>query len=240
MSKIRILGVALFAVFAFGAISATAAFAESEWLVEGKPITTAEGALNAETVGELTLIRYSASKSATVLTEVVCSGIFDGTIGPGATDKVTSVLTLAGVAVGVLGGTALMCNVTKDEGGLTDCETGTANALVWAENLPWTTAITLSGSTFLDTFTGTGGQPAYEVECKALIGITGSELCEGPAVATLTNETMTSPASVLGMFEKVTVPKRGTCASTITEAAENIGDGNTWVVDPERLVTAVS
>ena len=112
---------------------------------------------------------------------------------------------------------------------------------MWAENLPWESLISLSGTTFLDTFTGTGGEPAYEVECEALVGVTASKLCEGPVVATLTNDTATMPASVLGVFEKVTLAKRVACTSTGRESVEISGEGNTWALEGStRLATAVS
>jgi hypothetical protein len=248
MRKVHILGVALVAVLAFSAVLATAAFA-GEWLFEGKPITTAEGALKSETEGELTLIDYAEKGSNAVLVEITCSGIFDGTVGPGAADTVTALLNLAKEEINktALTEPALLCNVTKDAGALTDCKEGTANALLWAINLPWATEIELmTNGEELDVFLNNAGKiPGYYVECESLIGISGTNSCEGGVtIATLTNGTGT-PAEVLGSFKPLAAStERANCTLTGTETAEVISTsaGKTWVVgaDLERLATAVS
>ncbi len=91
MKKIKLLGLALFALFAFSAVLANAAFAEEAlWLVKGEEVTAK---LASETTGELLLI---VLKEVIVgETWVLCSGTFDGTVGPGSADEVTALLNLA-------------------------------------------------------------------------------------------------------------------------------------------------
>jgi hypothetical protein len=248
MRKVQVLGIALVAMLAFSAVLATAAFA-GEWLVEGKAITSAEGALNSETEGELKLISYAEKGSASVLAEITCSGIFDGTVGPGSTDTVTTLLNLSKEEINktALTELALLCNVTLDAGALTDCKVGTENALLWAINLPWSTEIELmSNGEELDVFLDNAGKmPGYYVECESLLGISGTNTCEGGVnIATLTNGTGT-PTEVLGSFTKLAaMSERANCTLTGTETGEVINPtaGKTWAigVELEHLATAVS
>jgi hypothetical protein len=250
MRKFHVIGLTLVAVFAFCALTASAAFAESEWLVEGAKV---EAALEAETEGDITLIKFKAAKSSVVLTEILCSGFFVGTLGPGKEDRVTAILNLKFEAAGELEMTgeeqSIDCEVTFDEGSFEDCRVGTI-ALVWVDHLNamlgdwWDTEIILDpNGEFLDHFTSNlaGFFPGYEVECESLIGIRGIELCEGLVTADLTNEVGTVPAAVLGEFLETPVAERGTCTRTGAESADVRGDGNTWAVQAGvRLATSVS
>jgi hypothetical protein len=85
MKKTQI-GLALFVVFAFGAITAASAFATSpEWLVKGNSFS---GTLSSETTGLLTLIKLVSSTNSEVLNKLDCEGTFDGTItSPAGTDE---------------------------------------------------------------------------------------------------------------------------------------------------------
>jgi hypothetical protein len=257
MSKLRVLLFALFAVCAFSVIAATSSLAADEWLVEGKPITAGEGALPSETVGEVELLQYNGTgATATVLTTVLCSGIFIGTIGPGPADTVTSLQNLAKEAISTtpLVELALFCDVTTKAGALTDCEVGTGNALVWAENLPWVTEIKLMEGVpeeeeFLDLFlTEPGHTPAWYVECKSLLGVTGNDLCEGEVTADLLNEAGGTPASVLGTFllqedttHRANCNLTGELTGEVISEADGAQSGDTWaVVGGVRLATAIS
>jgi hypothetical protein len=120
LKKARIVGFALFAVLTFCAVTASSAFAESEWLFNGAAVTTA---LTVETEGSVTLVKYTASEGTTIQNEVVCKGIIDGTVGPGAADEITDVLDpVTHEAIGSL-----------DEGDVStpalSCEAVTDNAL---------------------------------------------------------------------------------------------------------------
>jgi hypothetical protein len=177
MRKSQILGLALFAVFAFSAIMSAAAFAESEWLLNGAPITAATEVLSE---GELSLCDDKGGLFGEDVC-VKCSGLDKGTVGPGKADVTQEVTGLAG---------------EKD---ITNC-TNELNCpspiLVEAENLPWTTEIVLNGTEFRDLIGTAAKQPGYLVSCAGVV-----DLCEGHATVTLTNE----PGGVLATFANLEV-----------------------------------
>jgi hypothetical protein len=240
MRKIQILGMALFAVFAFSAVAAASAFAASEWEVGGVKVTEA---LPAETEGLLSLIKLVSPENSAILVEVLCEGIFDGTVGPGSKDTINKVLNLAMEEIGQLGGLALECKVEAGGmSGLLDCKLG-GTALLWAENLPWNTELELmepSGA-ILDRlgFPAGAGVPAYEVECITTSGIVGSELCEGATSAEVKNDTGT-PMGVFGEFSEAVGSEEASCSVTGAKTGLNVGSGTTWAVGgtvaaPEEL-----
>ena len=214
MRKIHILGLALFAVFAFGATVASSAFAApGEWLVNG---ATFNATLNSETRGLLTLIRLVSETNSAILTEIDCEGIFDGTITQGGagvkgTDTITALLTSTMELVNELGEAPeleLNCLVTLDSGALTDCKENTL-AQLWPDNMynvngPWLTELLeleVNGLVLDDLFGPLGvlgTEPGYEVRCESLLNVFGEELCEGPTTFDLTNgvETVTSTANL--------------------------------------------
>ena len=184
MSKIRILGLALFVVFALSAVAAASAFAESEFLFEGNAITAP---LAVDATGELEL-------SATLLgitAKVDCSGLFEGTV-EGKLALVTDAYdlsvhqTIAGtLEEGDTNKTPISCTA------LQGCNTGEL-ASVWVDNLnlelgtTWDLNILLdAGAEFLIDFPETAG---FEVECKTAFG-TVEVLCGGVVTGLLTNET---------------------------------------------------
>jgi hypothetical protein len=168
MRKIRIFWLALVAVFAFTAILATTASAETtllaEWLASGAEFT---GALTIEAKGSV-LLEDSAFKFS-----VECKGTIIGAIGgsdSGLTEA-SEVLTTSGVKTGVaLSGTSLECE--KKSG----CEN---TAKVWPLGLPWhSIAYLLENGTFNNSGLGEGG--GFEVECTVLLTKT-SEECKSSA-----------------------------------------------------------
>jgi hypothetical protein len=166
MKMIRILGFALFTIFALGAISVTSAFALTEQLlVDGTIVTTAVEAL---VTGELKLTDLTSLGNGTV----DCSASLHGTIEPGGTDYlITSLLNLTDEAISTtpLVGLALSCE------GLELC---TGLAEVWPDNLPWLVGIELVGSVFnFDLVADGNGSPGYHVTCKNIIGGTTEDLC---------------------------------------------------------------
>ncbi len=154
MRKIRIVGFGLFAVLALCALNVAPAFAESEWLVEKAKVETT---LNAETEGFLKLVKFASSGSTTILEEILCEGILDGTMKE-KEDTILDILSLNQlVTVGSLGDSNeefLNCLVVFDAGGITDCLEGTL-ILVWLDGLNleleayWLTAILLVGKLVL-------------------------------------------------------------------------------------------
>jgi hypothetical protein len=181
LRKIQMLGLALAAMSAFGAVLVSAASAETtllaEWLRNGVAVTAN---LLSETSGEISLEDTNVPIAGKVA--VLCSGILDGTVGNNGVDEITKVLNLAKEEQGAaLVGLELVCsNVTK-------CEAGTT-IKVWAENLPWKSLLFLmENNEILNRVTGTGGEPGYEVECL-VIGLLVSDLCEGTAEFKIVNE----------------------------------------------------
>ncbi len=253
MRKIRIVGFGLFAVLALCALNVAPAFAESEWLVEKNEVKTT---LNAETEGFLKLVKFAGASSTEVLNEILCEGIFDGTMKE-KEDTILDILSLNQlVTAGSLGDTNeefINCLVVFDAGGLTDCLEGTL-ALVWPDGLNleledyWFTLILLVGSSFFDDILSLNnlGEPVgYDLECEAKAGIFGTELCsEWESSAALSNVTTTTPASVLGVFGVSAVANRANCTMTGALSADLKGEGNTWAVEGAeltgRLETAVS
>ncbi len=248
MSKIRIVCFASLVVIAFSAFDSTSAFAEAEWLVEGK---TFEGTLSAETEGELTLINFAGPTSSEILVEILCSGIFDGTISDPNSGSVSDLLNLEMVQIGEnLEGEFRDCTVTHDGGGILDCKEGVL-ALAWVDNLNlstgdiWETQLLLeSGMYWEDSISNLEGKaPGYDVECETLSGATLANLCEGTIRALLEN-TATTPASVLYVVNNEEA-NRGNCTlngeKTGEEETDN-GGGNIWAIgeELERLETAVS
>jgi hypothetical protein len=248
MRKIHILWMAIFAVFAFSAFATSSAFAAT-WLVEGVAMKTGE-TLASETEGALELLVYESSTSSTVLTNILCSGIFDGLLVFPNIVLVEDLLNLAMEEIGSLesedvAGTALNCEVLSDAGALTDCKAGTLASL-WPDSLNLALATTweitfeeMTGGVLLGIFPVQAG---YHVECESLIGIAGTNLCTNAGGKTTVTWTaaMTSPVSVLGTFAADADAERGECEMGGAHVAEVGGSGNTWAgAELVRLATAL-
>jgi hypothetical protein len=140
MRKIHIVGLALAAVFAFSAFSAAAAFAASEWLVDGAAVpSTAK--VHVEQSGTLELWDMKAK------VKLLCTGTGLGLVW----EKLDTVEE------------AKANTCTVEEG---SC--GSPNAV--AKNLPWNTEIVLVGSAFRDTLRSSGaGSPGWDVTCFGFV-----------------------------------------------------------------------
>ncbi len=79
MRSIKILGMAFAAVLALTVVVAGSASAH-EWLVGGKPVTTALAG-KSKTLGKGFLLEDAGAKTA-----IICPGTDEGTVGPGAAD----------------------------------------------------------------------------------------------------------------------------------------------------------
>jgi hypothetical protein len=199
MTNIKVLGIALFAVFAFSAVAAASAFAADEWLFNGSPIGAGvELATNTE--GTLTIGVLNAAKTEELNT-INCSGLFEGTVGAVGVDLVLDLFELVtGSLIEELEpspgveGKSLSCENLLDNGGVNGeaCKLSTeagSETLLWVENLSlaagltWESLIELDGTTFLDHFVSV----AFEVRCVLLAGVTLNSLCEGLTSGTLTN-----------------------------------------------------
>jgi len=145
MLRIRIIGLAIMAVFAMSAVAASSASAH-EWLISGKPIAKATTIMSHGTL-EL--------EDSVAGTAVSCTGFDTGTVGPGAADLISKISST------VLGASnVITCSFVKQ--GL--CESTAPTAL--AEHLPWKTEIYTSATGTRDMITADGaGEPGWTVTC---------------------------------------------------------------------------
>jgi hypothetical protein len=222
MKHFKLLGVAMLAVFAFGAIMAVSAsaatFLLAEWLVGGTAVSTE---LLTETTGELLLEDTKVPLLGKAI--VLCSGILDGWVGPNSLDWVSEVLTLGGAATSptVLTGTAVEC--TNQE----NCE----EPLLWAVNLGWETEVELmedSGNWFINLILphSGGGNPGWEIECmKSLIGAITDECTATEAGSELTLSGTTLLGNFSEAFNELAGIKLGNCSLGGTESGVVEGGG---------------
>lgn len=220
MKKIHILGVALVATLAFGAIAVSSAIA-AEWLLDGNPV---ESTTATTSEGEVTLDNQKVILIGHV--EVKCSGILDGNVGLGGVDEITKVLSLiTKLEITELGGeTGLECvNVLN-------CP----EPLVFPDNLPWRSLLL---STTLDALETEGGgvevQPGWSVICMG----NGTEgLCSGKAVLDLTDVTEGVQAE-FNLEEEEKEKTGGKC----TQGGEDAGFvAGTGVIEVEGKTLSVS
>jgi hypothetical protein len=203
MKKLHIVGIVFGAMLALSAISASAAFAESEWLFNGAAITTA---LPVESSGEILLEDMGTG------TQILCSGIFVGTV-TGKTDEITDVVNLSLVleeTTNLAGTKVSAVSCTIEALGL--C-LGTVGELVFLIpiNLPWKTEILLEGTVFVDDILphAGGGNPGYEVSCNTLIGVQ-TDVCTGTPGVDLENGVSDVLAEFLAEDEELNPP--GNCS----------------------------
>lgn len=205
MRKIQVLGIALVAMFAFSAIVASMASAETtllaEFLLNGAAITTAVATAGE---GELILEDNKAGLG------VKCSGILDGTVSSDGKDEVSTVLTLAGVTVTLTA--PLLCKSNKF------CEESATDIEASPEKLPFLSQAELTeAGAFRDIVTAA----TYFTSCL-VIGIKVSEEC----TATNASYEMLNLAGGIEAMEKVS--PNGTCtvggsgAGELTFAAGNL------------------
>lgn len=176
MRKLYILGLALSAIFALGAIATTSALATDEFLINGEQITS---------------VFTGTSSSEFELTDekqgdtVACSGVthYEFIEWFWGLYRTIRYLSLTGIqAKENLEAPGLVCT------GLKGCSA--EGAEVWPEHLPWTDVIELMSSSPIWLLhisgEGAGKEPAFEILCLVL-GITVSEVCEGLISAALEN-----------------------------------------------------
>ena len=219
MKKFYVLGLALISAFAFSAVAAGAASAETlEWLVKGKQILGAE-AFTVETKGLLHLI-HLAGGFLNPEAIIHCEGTFDGKVLPAGADTVEALLEALGHEVN--SSNPLSCE------NLLNC----SNPEVFPQNLPWNTQLVLMAGppvVWLDLFSSSGaGNPAYEIKCGVV-----KILCEGETSAVVTN----LATSVLGVFnaEELELESlEGKCGSSNNVALQE-GEGVTTLDNGEEL-----
>jgi hypothetical protein len=185
ITHIKVLGLALFAVFAFSMVAAAMASAH-EWLFNG---LTFAGELETNTEGTLELLILT---STTLLNTIDCSALFLGDVtgGAGGINLVLDVNTLPpNSVIEELPGTSLTCETLQGVAGL--CEVGAGKeSLLWVDELrltvgselTWETLIELDGAVFLDHF----HHVAFELSCITAAGKLEA-LCEGLTSGLLEN-----------------------------------------------------
>jgi len=233
MRKFGLVGIAIFAVLAFSAFSASAAFAEPELLFDEATVTANQGL---ESEGELELTDTKAFGGAAAT--VKCSGFLDGTyLFAERKIDIETILTLGKKSVtslGTGGSTGEEASVLCEA--LTICEK-TTDVELNPVNLPWLLTIVLdtvgTEDLYLLQFLSAGnGPPGWEITCLDL-GVKLTDECTGETLtADLQNM---SPLDLLGVFgsraEEEANKETGTCT---------LGGAGTGVVEGEGLITATS
>ncbi len=205
-----VLGLALTAVCLVTVLSADSAsavtFLLAEWLESGSPVTAT---LLAEVTGELS---FSETLDGIHINNL-CSGIFDGFIGPDGAGEITEALTLAGVAAGSpLSGAGVACTNSENCG----------EPLFWYEELPWLTLLVLieDGTetffAYLVVNEKSGGRVSFEVECMSL-GITDA-CAVAEAAAKVENTTEGVNTAFSDAFTELVGLKLGNCEFAGNEA----------------------
>jgi len=173
MRKFSLVGLGLVVVCAFSALATTSAFAlgltTAQWLVNGAKITAN---LPADTLGEL-LFEDTELGGA-----ILCSGLFEGTIGAEGQDETTMVFDLENKLIEELDSSAAT-------GGLkcvADEKICLVNSEIWPVNLPFLTLLKLDTEeteTFWDQLdlNANGLMPGYWIRCLTSL-VTIEELCE--------------------------------------------------------------
>jgi hypothetical protein len=126
MKKHHVLGLLMLALFAFSAVMAASASAETtllaEWLIKEKAVATLT---SVEISGELLL------EDTGVKGHVICDGIFDGSVGESGEAEITEVLSLAPAVVTLTA--PLLCKSVSGSA----CEESTTDIEVAPDGLPW-------------------------------------------------------------------------------------------------------
>lgn len=151
-----------FVVAVVSSLGAVASASATLWLHVGASLTKAE----LSTSHGLLLLHHTGGLTGAYL--IHCTGLFIGTVGPGALDTVTEVQGLKGEK------NVLTCTFT--EGG--SCGTTGASETVTAIDLPWHTLLELVEGKTRDHFLEeTGKEPGYELGCSKIFGFKGN--CKG-------------------------------------------------------------
>jgi len=172
MRKLKIVGLALFALVAFSAVAAASASAHT-WEEDGSEILTAK---EGTTEGLILLEDMGAPGKP----DLLCSGKFTGTFGPGGSTMITMIEDLEVPANLEDANTLswLKCEFTAK--GL--CE-GTL-VLVMPQGLPWKDKLNVRVGKLVDEIEGV----SYTVLCETFLGTT-EDTCSGTSVGEVKNGT---------------------------------------------------
>lgn len=225
MKRNHVLGVALLAMFAFGVMTASASavtFLLAQWLFNGTAVTSA---LLTEAPGELELVNTNGGGLG-VVSKVLCSGIFDGWVGPESLDFTTEVLNLKNELVS----NKELVGLTAECSNIQNCE----NPQVWPDGIPGESEVELMVDGTEEFFVDLLFKAGWYVECT-VIGFKVAELCEAAETAVkLTNEAAGVDSTFSDEFQTLAGLKLAICAGT-RETGEVNGLGT--VKDPEGTLT---
>jgi hypothetical protein len=183
MKKIHILGVAMFAVFAFCAVAAASAFA-AEFLDNGEPILA----------------------STTFLSEIMSNSSGFGLLLEDMGNS-TEVECMLGVNAGLLSTTAGLAEITSAECTEALAVSGLCSApvLIVALNLPWEVTLTLviegGGDMYRARLANAAENTGYLVECETALG-KQDDPCTGASVSFLLENA--AEGTVLAESDEVT------------------------------------
>jgi hypothetical protein len=232
MRKIQLLGLAVFAVFAFSAVAeASSAFAlESMWLVKGAAALTK---LLADSEGELQLtdLKTPIFGEASIL----CSFLKEGFVGGDASganpkwDEITSITGLNAATEPLW----IKCTFVVRGG----CETTTPPEIM-PVNLPWLTELllTLEGTeeVYLDDLIGTGGNTGWVSRCLVLGANTEDECTSATRSANIDN---TAESDVKALFSE-TIGGLASCSQGGAESGIVTGEMLILLANGEALAVS--
>lgn len=166
MRKIYIVSLALFAVLAFSAVAVGSASA-TLWLVNGKSPLVATKV----TIHGTIILHHKAGSAGNILIE--CTGLLEGTVGPGASDEITKVFDLSGKEITETG-TGIECKVTESDNVF--CAAG-SKATVNPLHLNWKTELVLSGGSTFDNLEEVSGKglPGWTSTCLVTVKCEGKD-----------------------------------------------------------------
>jgi hypothetical protein len=220
MKKLHLVGLALLAVFAFGALAVSSASA-AELLLNGNALGATQS-IEVEISGELLF----EDEGAFGHPDLLCSGIFLGHTEGGTLMFITELLMLnlealagedlAGAATAA--GTDVECT--------DDNSVCLGSTLITVQHLPWHIELELmaaGANEFLAVFLEEIGHiPNYIVNCNTFLGLMYDE-CEGGSSARLFNN-----AGLLGEFNLAAETPNAECTQSLGELLgkiESIGAG---------------
>jgi hypothetical protein len=230
MRKFQLLGFALVAVCAFSALVTASVFALgftlAEWLANGKAITVLTSAV---TEGEL-LFENVLNGGA-----ILCSGLFEGSVGANGEDEVTKVLILAGVEIpeldvkedeekGIAGTGGISCVAEKT------CENGSE---IWPWKLPFLTTLDLDTEEVEKFYDLVAAGAGYSILCLFL-NMSINELCE--KVAGTFGQVENGPTSVvlIGSSEPL-----GTCNGNAEDTLTSVDEALIFLLNGETLTVSL-
>jgi len=232
MKRFQLIGAALVAVFALGALtaaSASATFLLAEWLLNGVAITS-ENLVEVE--GELLL---EDSKNVPVIGKsmVLCSAILVGAVQPNSLGIISEVLSLEHTAPPIL------CPVQEG------CEASTSTADMSPVGLPWENEAELFEQTGVTAFAYLtikrgGGTFGWRVENCLVLGLPQKDECTiSELVTELSLEGTTLLANISLAFELLVGVPFAFCTASNGENGVDEGSG-TFVVSGGGELTASS